>query len=63
MSVHEIEAAIIRLTPQQLFGLITWLQDYYADAEDELLADGGEAEVGDEEMTQVEQPYTVMYGT
>ena len=26
MSAHEIEAAIIRLTPQQLFGILAWLE-------------------------------------
>ena len=29
MSAHEIEAAIIRLTPQQLFGLLSWLEAYH----------------------------------
>ena len=29
MSIHEIEAAIIRLTPQQLLDLISCLQEYH----------------------------------
>lgn len=29
MSAHEIEAAIIRLTPQQLLGLLSWLEAYH----------------------------------
>lgn len=29
MSAHEIEAAIIRLTPQQLLGLLSWLETYH----------------------------------
>ena len=29
MSTHEIEAAIIRLTPQQLLGLLSWLEAYH----------------------------------
>jgi hypothetical protein len=29
MSIHEIEAAIIRLTPQQLLDLIACLQEYH----------------------------------
>lgn len=29
MSIHEIEAAIIRLTPQQLIGLLSWLEEYH----------------------------------
>lgn len=30
MSAHEIEAAIIRLTPQELVGLLSWLEAYHA---------------------------------
>lgn len=30
-SVHKLEAAIIQLTPQQLTGLLAWLEDYYAE--------------------------------
>lgn len=33
MSVHELEAAIIRLTPQQLLDLLAWLQEYHDRAE------------------------------
>lgn len=29
MSIHEIEAAIVRLTPQQLLDLISCLQEYH----------------------------------
>lgn len=29
MNAHEIEAAIIRLTPQQLCGLLAWLEMYH----------------------------------
>jgi hypothetical protein len=29
MSIHEIEAAIIRLTPQQLLDMISCLQEYH----------------------------------
>lgn len=29
MSAHEIEAAIIRMTPQQLLGLLSWLETYH----------------------------------
>lgn len=32
MSAHEIEAAIIRLTPQELLGLLSWLEAYHTQA-------------------------------
>lgn len=31
MSAHEIEAAIIRMTPQQLVGLLSWLETYHSE--------------------------------
>lgn len=31
MSAHEIEAAIIRMTPQQLLGLLSWLETYHCE--------------------------------
>jgi len=37
MSIHEIEAAIIRLTPQQLLDLISCLQEYHAKADEQPL--------------------------
>lgn len=55
MSAHEIEAAIIRLTPQQLLGLLSWLEAYhtqtgpYGDeqAQEREQVDGGSDETED----------------
>lgn len=55
MSAHEIEAAIIRLTPQQLMGLLSWLEAYhtqtgpygYEHEQDSEQFDGGSDETED----------------
>ncbi|MBX3011521.1 MAG: hypothetical protein KF832_08425 [Caldilineaceae bacterium] len=57
MSAHEIEAAIIRLTPQQLLGLISWLEQYHTEAGDLLPNEEGEADLLDSGMNELETAY------
>lgn len=57
MSAHEIEAAIIRLTPQQLLGVITWLQEYHTETDDLPAVDEPVAEQLDVEQPEVEAAY------
>lgn len=52
MNIHEIEAAIIRLTPQQLLDLICCLQEYHAKAEEETAEEEAEVTPFDTEMSE-----------
>jgi hypothetical protein len=52
MSVHEIEAAIIRLTPQQLLDLLAWLQDYYDKTGEQVLEEESELDHFDAEIRE-----------
>lgn len=54
MSIHEIEAAIIRLTPQQLLDLISCLQEYH-DKTGEQLQEEDEPEVNRHETALAER--------
>ena len=59
MSAHEIEAAIIRLTPQQLVGLLAWLETYHAQSECHVSADEPKHEQLDSRTDQPEDLYAV----
>lgn len=59
MSAHEIEAAIIRMTPQQLLGLLSWLETYHSET-------GQQSFEQEQESEQVERgshETEVMYAT
>lgn len=52
MNIHEIEAAIIRLTPQQLLDLISCLQEYHDKAGEQLQEDEPQAKQFDVESSE-----------
>jgi hypothetical protein len=43
MSVHEIETAISQLPPDELAELLTWIEEYRADAWDREIAEDAKA--------------------
>lgn len=54
MNIHEIEAAIIRLTPQQLLDLICCLQEYHDKADEETVEEEAETPQFDFDMEMAE---------
>lgn len=57
MSAHEIEAAIIRMTPQQLLGLLSWLETYHSETGQQGCEQEQESEQGEMGRHETEDMY------